>query len=107
MHSKRKRDNSACSADEIWTVYKEKIIKGSKHINELSRVYVKYHQEYSPRMEDAGELAIWPSLEQVGLGECQKSLPVCVSMHLRSILLVSYISLAIFGFCARSFMSLN
>lgn len=78
MHSKRKRDNSACSADEIWTVYKEKkIIKESKHINELSRVYVKYDQEYSPRMEDAGELAIWPSLEQVGLGECQKSLPVC------------------------------
>lgn len=40
-------------------------------------MYVKYDQEYSPRMEDAGELAIWPSLEQVGLGECQKSLPVC------------------------------
>lgn len=48
---------------------KEKIMNKSKRINELSRIYVKHHQEYSSRMEYAGEqlsLAIWPYLEQVG-----------------------------------------
>lgn len=66
LHRKRERDSYVLSKGNFDCI-KEKIM--NKSVNELSRIYVEHHQEYSSRMEDAGEqlpLAIWPYLEQVG-----------------------------------------
>lgn len=64
LHRKRERDSSVLSKGNFDCI-KEKIMNKSKSVNELSRIYVKHHQEYSSRMEDAGEqlsLAIWALL---------------------------------------------